>query len=324
MLSDNSVQKISKLLSMDGNLVFEKLSLIDNKERRMSYSLLKNMSSPINFVTNYLKPSDPNAGMSFGSVVDTMITCPEKFESEFVVSDLSVSDGNQKDLATAILNSDKSVTLQDRFTELFPTIYKRGKPEDYQFIIDYCEVIESGKRVVSKDEHDKAKQTAEMLLNSPIIEDILSQADGMQESLTFEYKGWKFKSILDIRSLGNIYDLKFMSQLNPDVVHRDIDKYGYDLQMGIYRKATDILGLNNINTRCYFMFYDKSNNFALMEFTEDYVVYAQKKMDVYLNRLEKIIREDGWCHSYDFFNNNMKILKPAYMKAFSESDYKDL
>lgn len=312
----SSVEK-SKVLSVEP-CDFDIIRKLINRETHLSYSKLKHLTSPINFFNNITKPKSGNPSMSFGSLVDTLITEEHNFNNKYYISDISVSSDNQKALIEKTLNADKSISIIERFKNAFAEIYKRGKVDDYAHLLQYCAVIEKGIICVSQKEFDEAVIVAENLKNQPEIEDLLAQNEGMQLELNFEYRGWKFKSYLDMFSIGNFYDFKFASQLNPDTFSRDIDKLGYDIQCAIYRKGLMICGLGNEKTTGNFIVYDKDRNYSIMQFGEDYQNYAERKLDVYIDRLERIIEENAWYKSYDYFEPKRVIRKPAYIKGFAE------
>lgn len=314
---ESSVIEISKALSKEP-CDFEIIRKLCAKETHLSYNKLKHLTSPVNFFNNLTAPKGANVGMNFGSLVDTLITEEYNFKSKYFIADISLTSDNQKALVSKTLAGSKEINIIERFKNVFSQTYKKGKPEDYAHLLKYCALIESGIIVVSKKEYEEALLIAENLKRQPEIEDILAQNEGLQMELDFEYRGWKFKSILDIYSLRNFYDLKFASQLNPDTFSRDIEKNGYDIQFAIYRKGLQICGLGDSNTKGYFIVYDKNRDFSVMEFGEDYQNYAERKLDVYIDRLERIIEENAWYRSYDFFEPKKVIRKPAYIKGFAE------
>lgn len=305
--------------ALKNELTFQdRINAILKREEALSYSKLKHLTSPVNFVNNLMKPKPRNAGMHFGSLVDLLITEEERFAEKYIVHDVNISAGNQEMLVEKTLAGDLEKDLITRFREAFDEVYKRGKAEDYAHILQYCKLLEDGIICITKEQYQEAKDIAENLKSQPQIEDLLAQNEGMQKWLDFEYKGWRFKSCLDLWSCNNFYDFKFASQLNPDTFQRDIDKFGYDIQFGIYKKGLQISGLADVRTKGFFIVYDKEKNFSVMEFGEDYQSYAERKVDAYLNRLEKCIRENAWNRSYDFFEPNRVIRKPAYIKGFAE------
>lgn len=310
-----SIEK-SKVLSVEP-CDFDIIRKLTNRETHLSYSKLKHLTSPINFFNNLTKPKSSSASMNFGSLVDTLITEEHNFNNKYFVSDISISSENQKALIEKTLSADKNINIIERFKTAFSETYKKGKVDDYAHLLRYCVLLEKGIICISQREFDEAVIIAENLKNQPEIEDLLAQNEGMQLELNFEYKGWKFKSYLDLFSLGDFYDFKFASQLNPDTFYRDIDKLGYDIQFAIYRKGLQISGLGNEKTTGNFIVYDKERNYSIMQFGEDYQNYAERKLDVYIDRLERIIEENAWYKSYDYFEPKRVIRKPAYIKGFA-------
>lgn len=309
------INKSSEALITELPTIFDRLK---TREEHLSYSKLKHLTSPVNFTLNLLSKKSASAGMTFGSLVDCLITEEDKFDKKYFVLGFSITSDNQKKLIEKTLEGDKKLSIADRFRQAFSETYKRGKAEDYAHVLQYCQLLELGLTGISQDEYDKAKEVAENLKSQPQIEDLLAQNEGLQKFLEFEYKGWKFRGILDMFSCGGIYDFKYSSRFNPDTFHREINDYGYDLQMAIYRKGLEITGVGNSNTKGHFIVYDAYKNFSVMEFGEDYQYYAERKLDVYIKRIERIIKENAWFRSYDFFEPNRVIRKPAYIKGFAD------
>lgn len=291
-----------------------------NKEIHLSYSKLKNLTSPLDFTINLISPKKSNAGMSFGTLVDAYLTDRAKFNREYQVKEIKISEGNQTEVVNRILSGDKNIPIQDRFQTAFKEVYSKGKIENYGHLLEYCMGVEMGITYITQAEMNKVEVVVESLMNSDEASFILSTAEEFQKKIEFEYRGWKFLCYLDILEATGFTDLKFESNLNPDKFYFSIQKYGYDIQQAVYRRAVESIH-NDATVVGKFIAYDDKGNNSVMIFGEDYMRYALKKLDVYINRLEKMIKEDVWFASYDFFNPNIKtIYKPKFIEGFSEDD----
>lgn len=291
------------------------------KEIHLSYSKLKNLTSPINFTMSLINKSKPNLGMSFGSAVDMYQTERGKFNSTYKVGEVKISAGNQEKVVEEILSGNKKIPIQERFETAFKSVYSKGKIEDYTFLLDYCISVEMGVKLIPQEEMDKIIIVANGLLNNEEASFILSTAVGLQEKIEFKYRGWKFICYLDILEENGFTELKFESKFDPAKFRFSIEKYGYDIQMAIYSRAFESVNKNIVQgMKARFIVYDDKGNNSVIRYADDYMAYSRKKLDVYINRLEHIIKEDAWFESYDFFNPNRAVHKPSFVDGFSEYD----
>lgn len=315
------MNKEAFLSSINSNLdKFNHLKVrFEKKEIHLSYSKLKNLDSPINFTKGLLEKKVGNVGMSFGTLVDTYITQRSSFDSKYQVKEIKISSGNQTEVVSKVLLGDINIPIQTRFENAFKDVYSKGKISDYGHLLEYCTGIEMGITYITQEDYDKAVFVADALKLNEEASFLISSADEMQHKIEFEYRGWKFVCYLDLMGDTWFADLKYESQFNPSKFRFSIEKYGYDIQQAVYYKAMRSNKIDGAIQGKFIVYDDKGNN-AVMNFGDDYMQYSLKKLDVYINRLNLIIKEDAWFESYDFFTPNRTIGKPAFIDGFSEND----
>lgn len=299
----------------------EREILIDkliNRKLKISQSKLKYLDSPINFMTNLLKPKKKNAGMNFGSLVDCLVLEEEKFNEKFVVLSKGPSKGNQEEMVNDILNAHPFdlIDFDKVFEQAFKDNYKSGKIESVSHLRPYCKALLSGKDCVAQSEYDLAVKISDNLKNAPDIADELCICEEFQKMIRFEFMGWEVVGILDTWSPKIYHDMKFVSNLIPDKFKWEMDKYEYELQIGCYSTGLEILGLSK-NPKFKYILYDDKFNYSVLEVEEGYIDYCKRKFQYYMMRLNKMVDERAFNKSYDYFKSKNIIYKPQWAPGFN-------
>lgn len=289
---------------------YELIGKLMRKEISLSYSWLKELAkSPRHFLEYRLKEyKEPNEGMIFGSIVDLLITEPSEFESQFKIISNFPSTEIQKGFVSDIL---RGCTKE----EAFSLNYKKGNAEQvYDSLSDYIEALTNNLMPITIELKEEAEKCAKYLLSQEKITTLLDSCSHFQQIIEFEYGGWKFKGKKDCSSAGLIVDLKFMSQLNPDYVDREILKMRYPLQMAVYQQGEE----TNIVADCYNLVYDKNANFVLCQYDQSLLAYGRKELDYLIHKLDKCVSENLWNESYNFHDHKgiKRLYKPAWVKGF--------
>lgn len=237
------------------------ISRLLNMDVELSYSWLKEMlKSPKHFLNYKLKDyTPPTEGMVFGSMVDCLITEPNNFDKNFVIIEKAPVSENQIKFCNAIISGS---TKQ----EAFNLAYKRGNSEDiYKEFESYINAVISNKTTTTYDKYIEAKEVSENLLKDSSIQLFIDSCNSFQEKTIVKYEGWNIKRFTDLKGQGLTIDLKLMSQLNPDIVDREIFKMDYDLQSGIYT-------IDNLD-RYFNICYDRKGNSIITEYDESTINY---------------------------------------------------
>lgn len=290
-----------------------------DKSMRLSYSAIKNFTSPINLIDYKIKPFTKNAGMRFGSVCDVLITEPHNFNKQFKILDKIPESENQLKMAKILIEKMKHQGfLEDEDKEAaFNASYKRGDWEKtYLLIEDYVEALALGKELTTKEEVAEATIIVDNLLANPMIAKVMSQVTGKQVKMEWKEGDWDFIGYLDLLVKGdNIIDLKFSKDSNPDKFQRDIQNLKYYLQGGIYCRGAQLSGLCD-NPTYSFIVYDKSMNFSVIKLDYSYVAYGIREYLWLLEQLDRCVEEHGFEKSYEFFQKTYTSYKPKWAKGF--------
>ncbi|BBQ09293.1 PD-(D/E)XK nuclease-like domain-containing protein [Elizabethkingia anophelis] len=294
-----------------------------NKTLTMSYSKLKNLTSPVNFMNALLEPKVKNDGMTIGTIVDCLLLTEEKFKEQFTIINIVPTTDMQKSVCNHVIRVLPKEYTDEKFNKIFSEAYSeyyaKGKPESLHHLIDYIKSIHSGKECISKDDYEKALKIVETLKNADDVMNELCVCEEFQKKIEFEFMGWKFIGFLDTWAPSIFHDLKYVSNLNPDKFKWEIEKYEYELQIGSYATGLEILGLSVGTPKFKFITYDDKGNYSILEVETGYIDYCKRKFEYYVMRLNKMVHEMAFDKSYDFFKSKNVIYKPAYAPGFDHT-----
>lgn len=295
-----------------------------NKDFRLSYSKLKHLTSPVNFINAMLEPKTKNAGMTLGSIVDCLLLTEDKFNKEFAIVKSSPSTELQDNFVQKVLDKmnlesyDDSELFQKKFEEAYSECYKKGSSSSLDHLKDFIFALISGKQVISQVDYEKAKNIVENLKNADEVCDELMLVEDFQKKLEFNYKGWNFICFLDTYHQNGFHDMKFASDCNPEKFERDLVKFGYDIQIGIYALGFEIL-YGNFNPEVKHIVYDAVGNYAVLNIDSGYVNYCKRKVDFMIDCLDHMISKKAFNKSYNFFRSQNTIYKPKWSAGFDHS-----
>lgn len=255
-----------------------------NGDVRLSYSSLSAFrKSPEHWIEYKTCPTPDSDASIFGNAFHCWVLRPNDFNNEFVIYDDTQRPIPDKNYQTKI------------------------NREWRQQIYD--EALSKGKKVIEMDEFDKIKLMHEKLMsNEPASELLNYTRSEYEKSITFERKGLKILSILDIKADVFLADLKTTNDADPIRFHRDIYNYGYDLQPAVYNDAAAFGHARFEKLKeFYFIAIEKSPPFGISvnKFSGDAL---QQSFEDYLNLLDHFNKclEDPelFLRSYDFYCND--------------------
>ncbi|AZB23644.1 hypothetical protein EG339_02915 [Chryseobacterium bernardetii] len=291
-----------------------------NKDFRLSYSKLKHLTSPVNFINAMLEPKTKNAGMTLGSIVDCLLLTEQKFHEQFTIVSNSPTTDKQVEFVNLVLDKMKLEPFSEevfniKFREAISEGFGRVKTEGLE---EYIIALIQGKEVISSDDYHKAKKIVENLKNADEVCDELMLVEDFQKMLEFNYKGWNFICFLDTYHQNGFHDLKFASDCNPEKFERDLVKFGYDIQIGIYALGFEIL-FGNFNPEVKHIVYDAVGNYVVLNIDSGYVNYCKRKVDFMIDCLDLMISKKAFNKSYNFFRSQNTIYKPKWSAGFDHS-----
>lgn len=294
-----------------------------NKEEVLSYSSIKNLTSPVNFMNYKLKKFKPKTeSQLLGTACDLLLLTPEKFAKELAVIEKMPSEGNQTNFANSLIDKVKNNNIEitdefaqsDVFIETFNENYKRGKVESVTNLIPYITAKVSGKDCISKQLKEEAEHITNNLKEKEDFMTALESTTERQKRIDFEFLGWKFKGFLDTYTPGLFQDLKFATDCTPEKFEYDLRKFQYEVQFGLYSIGLQILGDPSPNFE--FLVFDRKGNYSILPIDYSYMKYGQKKVEFLVRCLNKMIEDNAFFKSYNFFNQRATICKPKWIKGF--------
>lgn len=302
----------------------ELIAKIMKKNLRLSYSTLKNFTTPIDFINYKLKPKEQSPSMAFGSLCDLLLLTPDELDNRFAILDKVPTSDNQISFSNALIAIAKTKKDGELSEEIirteFPKHYKVGDPiKTYNLLSDYIDAKVKGLEIVDSKTLEEAREITDNLIVQPEIQDIFSNIQDVQKKIKWVDSGWEFIGFMDILTQDHIYDLKFSRDSDPEKFERDILNYDYHLQGAMYCYAAHLLGICD-QPRYSFIVYDKSGNFSIIELDYGFLRYGERKYKYLLQELERCISECAFDMSYSFFKKTYTAYKPKWAKAFLLDD----
>jgi len=295
----------------------ELISKLCSKSLRLSYSTLKNFTSPVNLINYKLKKYTQNPSMVFGLLCDVLLLTPHKFDSEYKVIDKIPTSDLQISFANSIVEIIQNKTeLTEEIIDLeYGKIYKTGNSEKtYNLLKDYIDAKSQDLQLITQDILDEANIVCENLMLNKDISALFDQIEDVQMEVRWKDNGWDFIGFLDMYLDNHIIDLKFSKDSNPDKFERDIYNFDYYLQAAMYCKALKEMGVSD-NPRYSFIVYDKSFNYSIIQLDYSYLQYGERKYNYLLQQLDKCIDEGRFDESYGFFKRSYTAVKPKWAKG---------
>lgn len=288
---------------------------ISEKKIHLSASKMKALKTPAMFL-RYFTETKTGKGMTFGSMVDTFLTVPEK-DWKVKIDDNPLSDGNQTDVFKLALTEMAQKSSKEQAVNpvawAFDQIYKRFNEATYKNILYHYDCMKEGIILVSEADFKMGKEAAEKIGSDPRIYKYLQDCE-RQKALKFSYRGWDFVNYMDLyKGEGDFTDLKFSSNFNPEIWDRTILQFGYDIQFGVYSIGLREIGEAQVPTGRFLVF-NKNGDYFFRKMSNRYMEYCENKVDIYLNRLERYIESGAWDLSFDFAEGEKLIEKPGWMK----------
>lgn len=297
----------------------ELIEKFKNKTQRLSYSTLKNFTSPVNLINYKLKRFTQNPSMLFGSLCDMLLLTPQNFDSEYKIIDKIPESELQISFSNDLIDLTKKgeELTENIIKETFDKYYKRGDSnKTYLLLKEFIDAKSNNLQLITNDIYSEAKLVCENLLTNKDISNLFTQIIDVQKEVVWYDNDWKFIGFLDMLLDNHIIDLKFSKDSNPEKFERDIANYDYFLQAAMYCKAVKKMGLCD-NPKYSFIVYDKSFNYSVIELEYSYIKYGERKYDYLLSELDRCVKEDSFDKSYGFFKKSYSVSKPKWAKGFS-------
>lgn len=223
-------------------------------------------------ITNIHNPITATAAMEFGSLLDAMLTQPDKVNDMYVVLDATPPPAEKAaiDSLIALTSFTKFEDIPEQAFEAAtasyqPKWYLDTKIKKLAQYKDYYEIRRSGKKIVSREDWNDAVEMTNIIHNDIYLKDIFGQ--GTKDGIEYLYQMKIFFNVL-VNIDGDEFDIDMKAM--PDLVvvnHNEktiqpVDlktsslpaynfpesfiKFRYDIQASIYTCA--IANLRNADT----------------------------------------------------------------------------
>ncbi len=298
----------------ENNEFKELMQRLYNKQESLSYSSLKKFAeSPRHFLQYKLQTDfKQSPSMLFGSICDLKLTEPHKFDLKYAVVKNTPNTDNQIGFCNSILNGSSP-------EEAKKINNPRGDAQELFLLYeDYINALKSNKTIIDVELDELSTKIVDNLKKSELVMQYIDSCTEFQKKESFEYNKWKINTIKD--GVGNriILDFKFATKCDTESFERDIKKFRYYLQAGIYCKADE--GVSEY----YFIAYDKNLNFNVIKLDYSYIHYGIREFEYLVKKLEDCIYNNRWSESYNFFDvQQSTVFKPKWIKGF-ETDALDI
>lgn len=148
--------------------------------------------------------SKSTLSMSWGSLVDCLLTTPEEFEDTFVFNP-----------------------------------YKDFRSKAAQEFRDKCKA--EWKQIISVEDHEAAQMAVQRLQEDPIAGPVIASSR-KQVVLLNKLKGVQFKGLVDLAPANEpiLYDLKTINKFSLRGISSSIHDYGYHVQAALYLKLWNL------------------------------------------------------------------------------------
>lgn len=296
------------------------------KSIRLSYSALKNFTSPINLV-NYLvdkrlvklghKIDVKSAAMLEGIASDTYLLEPDKYKTDIVVVESMPSTDKQKEFIASVLSkvSDKSPLSVELAVEHGGYTRSADAVKAFKKFERYISALSLKKTIIDTEMDQRVKSLTDALKSHNDVEEMMSRISAVQKKIEWEDNGWQFIAFLDMElEEEDITDVKRTKDADPDSFERDIRYNKYYLQAGMYCYG-------------YYLNYDKLPNYSLLAYDTtynydifhldfSYINYGISEYRYKIEQLDRAIAENAFWKSYGFFKPERRIYKPKWIQGF--------
>jgi len=292
MVKESDTLDIAKEQQFDVNEYKELIDKIERGDFHLSYSSIREFAqSPKHFIKYKLRKFTQTPAMLQGNILDCLLTTPDDFDKEYVVSDFVKPGGLGGQVCEMMLTG---ISLDAAVTSLYK---KKPTSKSLDAIVAYVDFKSSvkDKTVISQDECDLAERKKDALYKNFASKKILLSTTHTQVKAEFEFQGFNWKGYLDGKGEGMIWDLKNMGRgVSPREVKYAIRDKKYDWQQALY-------GISQTGHFAHYVLaIDNACNICVIEFEEDHIRRAKAEIKECVKQFKKCIVKNAWGASYDF------------------------
>lgn len=297
-----------------------------NRNIRLSYSALKNFTSPINLV-NYLvkkktKTDIKTAAQLEGTASDIYLLEPHNYDKKIAVVDSMPTTDNQVAFVQELIAYSKANKIpindmDEEFAAEVVTAYNRSSDAKKAFISlkPYLLAMASEKTIIDSATNERVKELTDALTMQEDVAELMGRISDVQKRLEWEDEGWNFIAYLDMElEEEDICDVKRTKDATPDLFERDIRYNKYYFQGGMYCYAYYLIYNKLPNYKI--LAYDATFNYDIFNLDYTYIQYGIQEYRYRLEQLNKAVEEGAFWKSYGFFKPQRRVYKPKWVEGF--------
>lgn len=298
----------------------------------LSYSVLARYEKGGFSSIPYLYDKQEGEALTFGSVVDTLITEPDKFKEKFAVADIKLPSDSLVAITQALLNDTTYKTLEEvpdnivldacnnfeycmKMSDAVRVKKVREGCTDYFNSLRACE----GKTVITDDVYQKALSTVSTLKTSPVSSKYLRNTT---DDIEFLYQQ-KFIATLDGLDVKCMFDLLIINHSKKVIIPIDLKTtsiHEYDFQRKFIENRYDI------QSRLYYRIL--TTVLSKDSYFKDFRVLNFRFLVINKDSLNPMIFEDDRCYykgdiELNFNSGYNKILRDPVTIGIELKHYLD-
>jgi hypothetical protein len=260
-------------------------SNIKSPESWLSKSRLWELKSSSLYKWRYYdKPIKPTAAMSYGTIIDTMITTPDELGEIIAYNP-------------------------------YPDFRTKAAQEFRD------SAIAAGKIIVSADEMDRANRAVDALKADPIAGPVI-ESSAKQVVLLNQIKGINFKGLVDLVPSNSrcLYDLKTTANLTIKGIESATSDFGYHVQAAIYLKLWNLCFPDDKRDRFRFIWQSSEapHEVAVSELPTSDIEAGAEWASYQIDRLIRATDSGVWPNMFD--NKIAVIGRPAWAAYQDEAE----
>lgn len=243
---------------------------IEDKEEALSYSSLREFAiSPRHYIRYKMREKKTTDAMIFGSLVDCMLLTPDETKERFAVA---------------------------------PNVDRRTKDGKVKYS---AFVKQAGEReVVTSDQYSAAERIKKEVYANSASRFLLNATNTTQLKLEYEWEGWKWRGFVDADADTFTWDLKMVSQFNPDKFLWKVRDMKYHWQAAAYTR-------NAGRAKDAYILAIDTDSFlpAVFKLSKNLIENAQAEMRDTMEAWRRCVMLNQWNQGYEFWGPERGIFQ---------------
>ena len=275
--------QITENLDFSSSEINAFIERVEAREISLSPSSLRAFCrSPRHFIAYKLGKFKPTPAMIFGSLVDCLVTQPDKFDQHFYFP----PDGAK------LTSKEGAAAWLSLWGVQCPANFADAK-------VLALEMMEKEQRskITQALYNEAEKLVAKMRRNQP-FHYTLEEADQFQTKITFQFEGWDILGYADMAKTGEwVADLKMAPDTGEGKIRYKIREELLLQQLAIYAHG---LGVHEARL----LFFDRTCHFRAVRVKDADLTHWMKYVGNVIDRFEDCVFNGNWEQSHDFWSPN--------------------